>query len=111
MLGDARVIASAIMLIIGIVLVMFLPGYLISLIIFRELEFTERIFIGFGLSISVVVALGFFLSFLGYALGIKAITPTSTTISLTMICLILLGIYLLGPGRARDNIRDKLIAR
>lgn len=94
-------IMSLIGVIFGLGLVMLLPGYLLSLLIFREIDAAERIFIAIGLSMSIAVGLGFFLSLLGYALGIKAISPAGTIISFSLVCLALLAIYLLNQGGFR----------
>lgn len=50
-------------IIVGLPLALFIPGYLMTLLFFDELEALEKIAIGFVLSICVDIALGLFLGY------------------------------------------------
>jgi len=73
-------------MLVGFVLTLFLPGYLLSLIILRKSDFLERIGMSVVLSFAVVVGLGFLLSFIGNLTATKAITEASVYVSLVVIC-------------------------
>lgn len=77
-------------IIFGILFVMFMPGYLLTFLLFKKLGVIERISLAIGLSISIVVFLGFFLTAVGYIAGIKGITAYSIWFSLLTISLIFL---------------------
>lgn len=83
-------------LVIGLPLALFIPGYLITLIFFDELEKLEKIALGFVLSICVDISLGLFL---GYNKTMKDLTGGITALNLwiylSVITLILFIIYLL----------------
>ena len=49
--------------IIGIAFLLFIPGYLLSLVLFKKLEILERIALAIGLSISIDVILGLIFGF------------------------------------------------
>ncbi|MEM3374573.1 MAG: DUF1616 domain-containing protein [Candidatus Woesearchaeota archaeon] len=80
--------------IIGLPLALFIPGYLLALIFFDELEQLEKIALGFVLSICIDIAVGLFL---GYNKTMKDITGGITALNLwiylTTITLILTIIY------------------
>lgn len=82
-------ILSLIRTIFGIFFVLFLPGYLFSLILFIKLQPVERFCVSIGLSIVIVAFLAFFLTGLGYLFQIKGINSASVWISLTIICILL----------------------
>ena len=64
-------ILEIIRIIVGLPLALFLPGYLIALIFFKELDTLEKIGLGFVLSICVDIAVGLFL---GYNKAMKDFT-------------------------------------
>jgi uncharacterized membrane protein len=71
--------------IVGLI-VIFLPGFLLSLILFKKMGVVERLCVAFGLSVSIIVFLGFFLSGIGYFLKFKGITTGSVYLSLLILC-------------------------
>ena len=77
--------------IIGIVLVMFLPGYVWSYVFFRknEIDTIERIAISFGLSISLVPLTIFFLNRL-FDIKITFKNVLTTIVALIIIPLVIL---------------------
>jgi len=80
-------ILSIIKTILGILFVLFIPGYLLSWIFFRKLGLIERVCVSIGLSIVVVAFLSFFLTGISYLPHIKGITSQSVWISLLITCL------------------------
>lgn len=72
-------IVETIRLVVGVPLVFFLPGYLIMLIFFDELDLLERIGFGSLLSISLTIALGLFL---GYNTSMRDLTGGITAMNL-----------------------------
>jgi hypothetical protein len=64
---------------VGLPLALFLPGYLLALIFFKELNQLEKVALGFVLSICVDIALGLFL---GYNKAMKDITGGITAANL-----------------------------
>ncbi|MFC1686026.1 hypothetical protein ACFLZZ_03315 [Nanoarchaeota archaeon] len=48
---------------IGAAFLLFIPGFLLSLVLFKELDILERIALAMGLSISIDVLLGLILGF------------------------------------------------
>lgn len=80
-------ILSIIRVIVGII-ALFLPGYLLSIILFKKLKVIERICLAIGLSIFITVFLGFFLTAISYLTNIKGITTQSVWLSLLIICII-----------------------
>jgi uncharacterized membrane protein len=81
-------------IIIGLPLALFLPGYLIALIWFHELERLEKIALAFVLSICIDIALGLFL---GYNEQMKNMTGGITAANLWLyllgITFILIAVY------------------
>jgi uncharacterized membrane protein len=63
----------------GLLLALFLPGYLVTRIFFKELEELEKIALGFVLSIAIDIALGLFL---GYNETMKNLTGGITALNL-----------------------------
>ena len=82
-------------IIIGLPLALFIPGYLLALIFFKELDTREKIGLGFVLSICVDIAVGLFL---GYNKRMKditgGITATNLWVYLGGITIIFLAVYL-----------------
>ena len=87
-------ILEMIRIILGLLFSIFLPGYLLSLILFRKLKIIERICLSVGLSVSILVFLGFFLSGIGYLINIKAINALSVWFLLLVVCVIFTTILL-----------------
>jgi uncharacterized membrane protein len=86
----------------GLILALFLPGYIIARTFFKELGELEKVAIAFVLSISIDIFLGLFL---GYNEAMKnftgGITAANLWLHLTLITLILAVIY---SFRRRDEI-------
>jgi len=82
-------ILEIIRIVLGLVVIIFLPGYLLSLILFERLSLLERICLAVGLSISIVVLLGFFLTLVSNLTGTKAIGLLGVWVSLIAVCLFL----------------------
>jgi len=72
-------ILQILQIIIGLPLALFIPGYLITRIFFKELEELEKVALGFVLSIAVDIALGLFL---GYNEYMKNLTGGITAFNL-----------------------------
>lgn len=85
MLGVIRVIVAA-----GFLL--FIPGYLLTLIILKKINNLERIALSVGLSISFAILLGLIL---GYSSSI-GITSFNLWISYILFCVVMLIIYYKG---------------
>ena len=87
-------ILEIIRVIVGLPLALFIPGYLLALIFFKELDMLEKIGLGFVLSICVDIAVGLFL---GYNLRMKEITGGITAMNLWIylgaVSLVLAGVY------------------
>jgi uncharacterized membrane protein len=72
-------ILSIIQIIVGLPLALFLPGYLIARLAFKELEELEKVALGFVLSIALDIVVGLFL---GYNETMKNITGGITAFNL-----------------------------
>ena len=72
-------ILAIIQIIFGLPLALFIPGYLIARIFFKELEELEKIALGFVLSIALDIIVGLFL---GYNETMKNITGGITAFNL-----------------------------
>jgi|GEM_PF-2266972 len=66
-------------IVIGLPLALFIPGYLIAWLAFRELSHLEKIALGFVMSICVDIAVGLFL---GYNKQMKELTGGITALNL-----------------------------
>ena len=97
-------ILEVLRVLIGIPLALFVPGFLIALIWFRELTGLEKIALGFVLSICLDIALGLFL---GYNKAMKDITGGITAVNLWIylsgITAVLATIYHLRSKRKRHE--------
>lgn len=94
-------------IVLGLALALFIPGYLIARIFFKELSELEKIALAFVLSISIDIFLGLFL---GYNEKMKNLTGGITAFNLwlylSLITAVLLVIYLLRMTREeKDKIR------
>lgn len=92
-------ILDIILVIIGIPLALFLPGYLLTVLILKDLETFHKVLIGIGLSLAISIALGFILSFIGSLLNTKGLTPISVVISLIVLSLIFLELIIIREKR------------
>lgn len=72
-------ILQILQIIIGLPLALFLPGYLVARIFFKELEELEKVALGFVLSIAIDIFLGLFL---GYNEYMKNLTGGITAFNL-----------------------------
>lgn len=72
-------ILSILQIIIGLPLALFLPGYLIARLAFKELDELEKVALGFVLSIALDIIVGLFL---GYNETMKNITGGITAFNL-----------------------------
>jgi uncharacterized membrane protein len=72
-------ILSILQIVIGLPLALFIPGYLITRIFFKELDELEKVALGFVLSIAVDIAVGLFL---GYNEYMKNLTGGITAFNL-----------------------------
>ena len=101
--------------VIGFALVLFLPGYLLSMIMFGRLGLPVRITLSAGLSMFIVVLDGFVLTIIGNITGIKAITPVGVIVSLGLMCMLFLGIYLFslqkGIGHSGPDEKKRRMSR
>jgi len=80
----------------GLVMGLFIPGFLLTLILFKELDLLERIALSIGLSIAIDIFVGLFL---GANKTMKMITGGITEFNvwfyLVVVCVILLFIFVL----------------
>ena len=81
-------IFSIIRIILGLSFTLFIPGYLLSLILFRKLKIIERICLSFGLSVVIVVFFAFFLTLISNITNAKGITTFSVWLSLLTVSII-----------------------
>jgi len=72
-------ILNIIQIVIGLPLALFLPGYLIARIFFKELDELEKIALGFVISIAIDIIVGLFL---GYNETMKNFTGGITALNL-----------------------------
>ena len=79
-------ILNIIRIIVGIVFALFLPGYLLTFILFRKLKLLERICLAIGLSIFVVVFLSFYLTAISFFSSEAGITTMGVWLSLLITC-------------------------
>ena len=73
-------------IVFGSVYILFLPGYILSLVIFRKLDILERIALSFALSISIVPLLVFYFNLAGLDI-------TLLNISLIVLAIIVIGLF------------------
>tara|TARA_Y100000310_G_C20606168_1_gene775581 strand:+ start:526 stop:870 length:345 start_codon:yes stop_codon:yes gene_type:complete len=100
--------------IVGILFGLFIPGFLLSLILFKKIDILERIALAIGLSIAIDVLVGLFL---GANKTMKEITGGITELNvwlyLVFISVVLALIYVLRLPKKRThqkiiNKKDKL---
>lgn len=74
-------------IIFGIAFVMFIPGILLTLVLFKKMDWLERFALGFGLSISITIFTGLIFTFpndnriSAMVGGIKGVLPALVIIS------------------------------
>ena len=87
-------ILEMVRIVVGLPLALFLPGFLLALIFFKELDMLEKVALGFVLSICVDIAVGLFL---GYNKTMKDITGGINALNLWFylgaVTVVLAGIY------------------
>ncbi|MCK5617631.1 DUF1616 domain-containing protein [Candidatus Pacearchaeota archaeon] len=72
----------------GLILVLFLPGYLLSMLFIHDVDVIERMVFSIGLSIATTVAVSFFLTALQWIFGFGRFSQEQITVSLSMICIL-----------------------
>jgi len=72
-------ILHIIQIIVGLLISLFIPGFLVSLIFFKELEIIEKVGLGFVFSICIDIIIGLFL---GYNESMKNFTGGITSFNL-----------------------------
>lgn len=99
---------NIIRIIFGLALALFIPGYLMARIFFKELSELEKVALGFVLSISLDIFLGLLL---GYNETMKNITGGITALNLwvylSLITLVLLLVYIITNKEEVRNILFK----
>mgnify|MGYP001593716250 CR=1 FL=1 len=73
---------------LGLLVVVFLPGFLLSFIMLNRLDLVERIVLSIGLSIYIATLISFNLSMVGYIRETRGITTENVWISLFGICVL-----------------------
>lgn len=95
---------NIIQLIVGLPLALFVPGYFVARIFFKELEELEKVALGFILSIAIDICVGLFL---GYNETMKnftgGITSLNLWIYLSAITIVLICLYLI---RNQDEVKS-----
>jgi len=84
-----------IFVILGLGLVLFVPGFILSSVLIQRITFVERLCISIGLSMLIVVFMGFVLTLLNQVIPTISINPMSAWIVLIGISM-LFGIIHLG---------------
>ena len=77
------ILISVLRIIFGILLVMFIPGFLLGRLIFRKQTLVERVAISIALSVFIVILLSFFLTLLSFFSPVR-IDAASVMLSLFM---------------------------
>jgi len=102
-------IFSGLRIVFGLILTLFLPGYLVARIFFKELAELEKVAIAFVISISIDIFLGIFL---GYNEQMKnltgGITASNLWLHLSLIALILLVVYMIKRRDEVDYVIEKI---
>lgn len=90
-------------IVFGSVYILFLPGYLITYIFFKqkEIDHLERIALGFALSIAIVPLVIFYLSLIG--LKINLVNSAITVLGIIIVTLIILIKKKNGKARKKKN--------
>ncbi len=103
-----ELLISGLRVIIGIPLVLFVPGYLIALRFFKEMDTLEKIGLGFIFSISIDLVVGLIL---GYNRSMReltgGITEMNLWVMLMFITVFLLGIYIKPDKTKKHRSHDQ----
>jgi len=81
-------ILEIILLVVGLPLVLFLPGYLLAILLFEDVETFPRVLLGIALSLAISVFVGFLLTLVGFLFEVKGLTQVSVIISLLFVTLV-----------------------
>ena len=106
--GALFLIAKILQFIGGIFLVLFIPGFFLSLILFKEVRLIERIALSVVFSIVVNILLGFLLEFRYIRDATGGITSLNSWIYLIVISLILFLVYYISLS---EKEREGLLRR
>ncbi|MEM4260344.1 MAG: DUF1616 domain-containing protein [Candidatus Woesearchaeota archaeon] len=90
--NENMTLQSILQTILGLLLALFIPGYLIARIYFKELNELEKFVLGFVLSICIDIFIGLFL---GYNETMKNITGGITTYNLWLYLGIISGVLII----------------
>jgi len=80
--------------ILGLLFVLIIPGYLITIVFFNELKGMDAFVIGFGMSLVLVVLLSFLFTFFAWILKRPLITYFNVWLSLIIISTALSGVWI-----------------
>ncbi len=78
----------------GFFVVLFLPGYLLSLLMLPRLRISERLAMSLGLSVFVVVLFSFLFTIIGSFSSAGLITGVTVWLSMAFVCSALGALYL-----------------
>lgn len=84
---------------ISVLLMLFLPGWLITAIFLKNLPLEGRICISFGLSAAIMVALGFMLSSISNITGVPLINSTWVWLCPAFVCAFLIPFAITRVGK------------
>jgi uncharacterized membrane protein len=99
-------ILSILQIVIGLPLALFLPGYLIARIFFKELEELEKVALGFVLSIAIDIAVGLLLGYNKYMKNLTGgITAFNLWLYLGTITLMLIIIWMIRNKDEWDKVK------
>ena len=91
-----QMILELIRILVGLPLLLFLPGYLVVLLLFKELGKIEKISLAFVISIFIDIVVGLFLGYNKYMKNLTGgITELNLWIYMTLITVFLLAIYII----------------
>ncbi len=88
-----------IFILIKTIYIIFLPGFLMSLIFLPKIDFIERLVVSITLSLTIIPSLLIFLNFLGISINLINTLITITSINIIVI--------LIKAGRAHGRLVDK----
>ncbi|NOZ80437.1 MAG: DUF1616 domain-containing protein [DPANN group archaeon] len=93
---------------LGILLVLFVPGYLLALLLFPDHDAMSKAILGIGLSLVITITASFLLSYIGILASVRGITSLSLVLTLLLVSVILLEIiYVMSRGgRHRPGSRQ-----
>ncbi len=91
LLGIKLKLIESFRIVFGSFFVLFLPGYVMSFIFFKELEIIERIALSFALSIAVVPLAMFYLNLIGIRINFTNSVIVISCIILTSLIILYIG--------------------